>query len=470
MPRTTKARREKTGYDVIVIGGGSAGLSAAFSARSSGAKVALITDGMLGGECPNYACVPTKVMLAGASRYEELQRHGEAFGIRASKISFSLDALMRRKHAVVRTMTGNRRLETLLEKEGITVLHGSAAFVDDESIRVGTHVVSAKAFVIATGSVPSIPPIANIDDVPYWTPRDVTSMEELPDSVAIVGSGPVGCEFATFFSQLGIPVTMFDAADRLLPREDSEASALVHKSLAARGVTFHAHTIVLGVENYRGTVRLTYQTKTRPRQSLRAHRLIIAAGRVPNIEGLQLEVAGIRRNEQGRLDITPQLRVKGTRCFFAGDVTSLVPFTHTAHAEGVVAGENAAALARGARSFRAVDLSVVPYAIFVSPELASVGKSAEFLAKEGAAYSVYRFPVGVLGRSVIERERTGILKVCVDKRSGLVLGAVMVGGRAGEVIHELALAMHAKVPFGVVQSMIHAYPTMSEAIPGLMEA
>jgi len=466
--KKTISRSRAMGFDVVVIGGGSAGLSAAFAARAQGAKVAMIADGVLGGECPNYACVPTKSMLAAAARFDDMRRNALAFGIHATKLRFDIAAMMERKDAVVRAMTGNRRLEKLLEKEGVTLIRGLAQFVDEESVKVGTHLVSAKAFVIATGSVPSIPPIANIESIDYWTPREFTSMEELPESVAIIGSGPVGCEFATFFSLVGIPVAMFDIADRLMPREDAEASALVQKALLARGLVFHGNTKVLGVQQERSGVRLTYQTGSKTRATLRVGRVVIASGRAPNIDMLNVDVSGMKRGAHGEMLFDATMRVKGTRCFLAGDVTSWIPFTHTAHAEGVIAGENAAKLAARLRGMRSVDLSVVPYVIFVSPELASVGKSAEKLAAENASFSVWRFPVGALGRAVIERERLGVLKVCVDKTTQRILGATMVGERAGEVIHELALAMYADVPFSTVQSMIHAYPTMSEAIPGLI--
>lgn len=466
--KKSNARARSTGYDVVVIGGGSAGLSAAYAARAQGASVAMIASGVLGGECPNYACVPTKSMLAAAVRYDDMRRNALAFGIHATKLRFDLTMMMERKDAVVRAMTGGRRIEKILEKEGVTLIRGTAQFVDEESVKVGTHVISAKAFVIATGSVPKIPPIANIETIEYWTPREVTSMEEMPESVAIIGSGPVGCEFATFFSLIGIPVAMFDVADRLMPREDAEASALAQKALMARGLVFHGNTKVLAVQQEKGGVRLTYQTGTAPRATLRVDRVIIASGRAPNVEMLNLDTSGVKRDARGDIRFDATMRAKGTRCFFAGDVTSWIPFTHTAHAEGLVAGENAARLAAKSRTMRSVDLSVVPYVIFVSPELASIGKSAEALAADGASFSIWKFPVGALGRAVIERERSGLLKVCVDKKTDQVLGATMVGERAGEVMHELALAMYAKIPFSTVQSMIHAYPTMSEAIPGLI--
>lgn len=469
--RKSSVRSPRAGFDVVVIGGGSAGLSAAYAARAQGASVAMIADGVLGGECPNYACVPTKAMLAAAERFDDIRRNARTFGIHASKVRFDVGLMMDRKNAVVRAMTGGRRIERILEREGVTLFRGTAQFVDDASIKVGTHVLSAKAFVIATGSVPSIPPIANIDDIAYWTPREFVEMDALPESVAIIGAGPIGCEFATFLTLVGVPVVMFDVGAHVLPREDAEASALVQKGLSAHGAVFHGNTKVLGVRQERGGVRVTYQTGTKARHSLRVQRVIIASGRKPNVEMLSVQNAGAAHDARGMLVINDgTLRAKGTRCFFSGDVTGLIPFTHTAHAEGYVAGENAARLAKGLRTMRSVDLSVVPYVIFASPELATVGKTAEALAAEGAAFTVWKFPVGALGRAVIEQERSGLLKVCVDKKTDRILGATMVGARAGEVIHELALAMHANIPLATVQSMIHAYPTMNEAIPGLMRS
>lgn len=471
MPIKKIEKKERaTGFDVVVIGGGSAGLSAAAAARDAGAKVALIESGMMGGECPNYACVPTKSMLAAAVRYDDIRRNAAAFGIHATKLRFDLASMMERKDAVVRAMTGGRRLEKILDAEGVTVIRGAAIFIDDESVRVGDRVVSAKAFVIATGSVPAIPSIAHINETEYWTSRDVTSMKVSPESVAIIGSGPIGAEFATFFSLIGVPTAVFDVSDRMLPREDAEAGALAQKLLRDRGVAIHLKTKVLSIAKEKRGVRLTYQTGSAPRKTMHVDRVIVAAGRRPNIDGLGLEHAGVKRDEYGSVVLDSSLRVKGTRCFMAGDVTGLIPFTHTAHAAGVCAGTNAAQLAKKRKLSERIDFSVVPYVIFVAPELAAVGKAAEALAAEKVSFAVWKFPVGALGRAVIERERTGVMKVFVDKKTDQILGATMLGDRAGEVIHELALAMHANIPFSKVQSMIHAYPTMSEAIPGLIPA
>ncbi len=465
MPKKTS---RKAGFDVVVIGGGSAGLSAAFSARQEGASVALVAADKLGGECPNYACVPTKTMLAAAVRYDDIRRNGARFGIDVKRLTFNVSAMMERKDAVVHAMTGHRRLEKILESEKVTVFRGTATFIDDESIRVGTHIISAKAFVIATGSVPKIPPVAGIESVEYWTPREATSITELPESIAILGSGPIGCEFATFFSMLGVPVIIFDIADRLLPREDAEVAALAAKTLMHRGVTFHSNTRVLGVAKSGRHIRVTYQTKSESRKTVRVEKILIASGRAPNIESLSLENAGVKRNIMNGITIDSAMRVKGQSIFLAGDVSGLPAYTHTAHHEGTIAGKSAALFAQGKKKFASIDLAVVPRVTFVAPELASVGAMPEELVAKKKSFTIWKFPVGALGRAVIESERIGLLKVFVEKKTNRILGASMLGDRSGEVIHELALAMYAGLTIDSLQSMIHAYPTMSEAIPGLI--
>lgn len=456
-------------YDVIIIGGGSAGVSAAFSARAAGATVCLIESEKLGGECPHWACVPTKALLAAAKLYDTMRRHGARFGVRAKALTFDISAVMARKDAVVRVITGNgKRLAQALDEAGVDVVHGCrASFASKTLIKVAERKLMGKAFVIATGSRDYVPAIDGIEDVPVLSFRDVVSLKKLPRSIAIIGAGPVGCEFATFFAMCGVDVTLLQAASQILPREDEELAAMASRALAEKGAAIITRAKTLSVRRHRRETVVTYQQGSERRKTLSVEAVMLASGRRANIDGLQLEKAGVALKD-GRVVVDRMLRLGGsTKVFAAGDVTGEFQFTHVAHHAGVTAGVNAAKAAKRG-SVRRFALDVVPHVTFIDPEFAGVGMTASEAAKAGKDFAIKRFPIGALGRAVVDGKREGMLKVVVDVPSGMVLGASMLGERAGEVIHELALAMHADIRFDDVQSMIHAYPTYSEAISAAM--
>lgn len=442
------ATTKKYSYDVLVIGGGSAGLAAAEAAVAEGARVCIVEREALGGDCPHWACVPTKTLLRSATMYDAL-RHAGRFGIAARNVRFSFRAMAARRQRVVGTVTGNgKRLFARMEEIGVDVVYGDARFVDATTVVVGKKKLSARAFVVATGAEDVVPPIAGVHDVPFLTSRDVTQLRTLPKSVCIVGGGPVGCEFATLFSLLGSTTTLVETGDRLLPREDIDIATLAAAALRGHGATVATGTKVLGVARAGKRVRVTYQTGDRPRATMTVDAFVVAAGRRPRVQGLGLDALKEQPN-----------------VVYAGDAAGGMQFTHVAHYEGAQAGVVAA---RGAGS---VDVMprVVPRVTFVSPEVASVGLTEADARKGRKAVRVARFPVGALSRAVVDDERDGLLKVITDTR-GKILGAHMTGSHAGEVVHELALAMHANISFADVASMLHAFPTYSEAIPAAFDA
>ncbi|MBI1908305.1 NAD(P)/FAD-dependent oxidoreductase [Candidatus Uhrbacteria bacterium] len=456
-------RRIPTTFDVIVIGGGSAGIAAADVARQNGARVCMIEADRLGGECPNWACVPTKAMLRAAMLYDEIRHAAPEAGIRTGDVQFHFGRLMARKDAVVDAVTGHgKRLAAWAKANDIEVVRGDAAFADPHAIRVGTMKLRARAFVIATGSVDAIPPIAGIEDVDYATSRDVVSLKTLPDRIAVIGGGPVGMEFATFFSLLRRKVTLIEAGKAVLPREDAEVAALAAAALRGHGAAVYEHAKVLAVRRKGKTTEITFQRGTKRRETLRADLLLVATGKRPNVAHLGLDVAGVRRDDRGRLVLNRNLQTSVPHIYAAGDVTSGYLFTHTAHAEGAFVG----ALAAGAPAPRTTKplLPVVPRVTFVVPEVASVGMTEAAARKAGKKVAVARFPIGALSRAVIDDTRDGLVKVVMETRTGKILGAHIIGSRAGECIHELALAIHAGIPFDEVAAMLHAFPTYSEGI------
>ena len=455
-------------YDVIVIGGGSAGISAAFSARAAGATVCVVERDKLGGECPYWACVPTKALLRSAKLYDTIRRHGARLGVRASGLRFDIAAAVGRKDAVVNAITGGgRRIGAELRKAGIDVLRGRAVFTSKTMITVGDEKLAGKAFIVATGSTDYVPAIDGIEDVPMLSFREAVSLTRLPRSLAILGAGPVGCEFATYFAMCGVDVALLQTAQQILPRDDAELAALAAAALAEKGVDIVTKARTLTLRSVKRRIAMVYQRGNEKRRTRTVDAVLLAAGRRPNIDGLHLEKAGAVFTD-GRVGIDRMLRISGTaRVFAAGDVTGEMQFTHVAHHAGAAAGVNAARSAKrgGGRRFSA---DVVPRVTFTDPELASVGMTAAEATAAKRDVIIKRFPVGALGRAVVDGSQGGLLKVVVDKRSGLVLGAGMLGEHAGDVIHELALAMYANIRFDDVQAMIHAYPTYSEAIPAAM--
>ncbi len=428
-----------------MIGGGSAGLAAAEAAASTGARVCIVEREALGGDCPHWACVPTKALLRSAVLYNQLRHAGE-FGITATNVRFSFRAMAARRARVVKTVTGDdKRLFARMKEAGIDVVYASATFVDATTVAVGKKKLTAKAFVIATGAEDVVPPIAGINDVHFLTSRDVTQLRALPKSVCVVGGGPVGCEFATLFSLLGSKTTLVEAGKNLLPREDVDIATLAAASLRGHGATVLTNTKVLGVVRVGKNVRVTYQVGDKPRTTVTVAALVLAVGRRPRVHGLGLEEIG----EQSHI-------------FYAGDASGGMQFTHVAHFQGTSAG--LAAVGRG----RAAPSLIVPRVTFVEPEVASVGVTETEARKTHRGIRVAKFPVGALSRAVIDDERDGLLKVIVGAK-GKILGAHVMGNRAGEVIHELALAMHAGIPFATVAAMLHAFPTYTESIPAAFD-
>lgn len=454
-------------YDVVIIGAGSAGIAAVDGAKAAGAKsICLIeSEERLGGECAYWACVPTKSMLKAAKMYHLAKYATGRYGVQANKVTFDFAAIMKRRDAVVKVLTGNgKRLADYVKNLKVTVKRGPAHFIAANMLDVKGERVRGKAFVIATGSKDKLPVLDGLHDIAFWKSRDVVSMKSLPASVVILGGGPVGTEFATLFGLLGVKTTLLEYGEHILPREDGEVAALAETHLREQGVQIYTKTKALGVKKVGHKVQLTFQVGKQPRKTLSVEKLIVAVGRQPNIDTLALERASVKVNEKGRLDVSARLETNQTHIFAAGDVTSALLFTHTASHEGYIAGWNAAKIkAEGKKYVR--EERVVPRITFVDPEVASVGITVFEAAKLKKKVKIYRSPFSVLGRAAIDGNRDGLLKVITDAKSGQILGAHVIGERAGEIMHELALAMYAGIPFVTVQSMLHAYPGWSECIP-----
>lgn len=454
----------KTTFDVIIIGTGSAGFSAMEGATSLGASVCVIEKERFGGECPNYACVPSKAALQAAKMF----RHANAlktYGSTASGVNFDFKSISNYRQSVVDTITGGGehgdRYIKILDKMGVERRIGEAVFVDQHTIEVNGEQLTAKSIIIATGTVDFIPPISGVDNVPYWGWKEAIQVNAQPKSLAVIGGGPVGCEIATFYASFGTPVTLLQAASAVLNREDEEISTLAKTALEKTGVKVVLDAQVHHLISRAGMIQLEVEGQ----DVLTVEKLVIATGKRSNVASLNVEAAGVKLTERGQLETNKQQRTNVEHIFGAGDVDGGMQFTHTAHHEGWVAGHNAAlkALAKGDKPAKSSD-KVVPRVTFIDPEVASVGMTAAQIKEAHGKVLVGKYQVAALGRAVTENARFGLIKVVAHPETRKILGAHMIGERAGEVIHEAALAIHLNATLEQLTSMIHAFPTYSEGL------
>ncbi|HBO99575.1 MAG: FAD-dependent pyridine nucleotide-disulfide oxidoreductase [Candidatus Uhrbacteria bacterium GW2011_GWF2_41_16] len=459
-------------YDVIVIGAGSAGFAAAEAARKQGVSVCLVESGKLGGECPNSACVPSKALLKVADVWRNV-RNVRDFGLQVSGSSFSFPQILAYQKKVVESITGGGKIgDRYLEMANRLHIHlefGSASFVDAQTIEIktsqGVRVIKAKAFVIASGSVPFVPLIPGLIDIPYLTYKDVLSLSELPSAIAIIGGGPVGCEFATFFSSLGSRVVLIQSAPVLLHREDEEISQIVQETLESRDVEVLTHATINRVWAARGGVyglEVCHGTET---QTVAVKQIFLAAGKQPALESLHVENIGLSLDVHGHFSVDAEQHTSIKNIFAAGDVSSSYLFTHVASREGFIAGTNAARNVLRKRSgFLEMDTDVIPRVTFTHPEVASVGFTEKEAQKNYKHVFVGKANTSGSDHSIPESVRSGFVKIIVHGKTRKILGGHVVGEAAGEVIHEIALAMHVEASVDNLANMIHAFPTFSEAV------
>ncbi|MFH1712558.1 MAG: dihydrolipoyl dehydrogenase [Patescibacteria group bacterium] len=458
-----KPTAKSQSFDVVVIGSGSAGFAAAEAARLQGARVCVVEKEKWGGECPNFACIPAKSLINSAKAFHFAKHRLPLFGVKTSAINFSYPQILGRKQAIVKAITGNgRRLVDLANNIGINTVKGTAKFINARTIKVGQQKIKAKSFVIATGSVDFIPPIDGIKTSGLIGYKEVANLSKMPDSIVIIGAGPVGCEYATFFGLLGAKVTLLELSSQILINEDSEIAAIVQSQLQGHGVTVHTKTKTLSVQIEDRQKKVTFQVGRQKRQTVLADQVLLAAGKVANLQGLNIEKAGVKVDNRGRLKVKSTLQTTVDNIYAAGDVSGGLRFTHVAYYEGHIAGTNAA---QSTKKKKLIQSSrVVPRVTFALPEVASVGMTAEEAIKQGYQISIGKFSSGALGRAITEGEQAGLVKLIVDKKTRKILGGHIAGPCAGELVHEIALAMYANLTVDDLANMIHAFPTYSEAI------
>jgi pyruvate/2-oxoglutarate dehydrogenase complex dihydrolipoamide dehydrogenase (E3) component len=441
-------------YDLVVIGAGTAGLVTAAGAAGLGAKVAIVERGLMGGDCLNVGCVPSKAVIA-AARAAAKAKHASEFGVELPAVAVNFPAVMermRRLRAEISPHDSARRFQEL----GVDVYFGEGRFADPSAVEVNGTRLTFKRAVIATGSRASGPPIPGLDAIQYLTNENLFSLTELPRRLGVIGAGPIGCEMAQAFAQLGSEVLLVEAEHGILPREDRAAAEIVQQAIGRDGVKLFCCGKHLQIKSERG-IRLVVESHGQAYDEP-IDKLLVAVGRKPNIDRLNLEVAGIEYSEKG-VKVNDQLQTTNGRVYAAGDVCSPYQFTHAADFMARIVIQNALFMGRAK-----VSRLTIPWCTYTTPEIAQVGIDEDQAKQNKIEIDTFVQYLGDVDRALLDGEELGFVKVNVRKGSDQILGATIVAERAGDLISEITLAMTNGLGLKKIGRTIHPYPTQAEAI------
>lgn len=439
-------------YQVIIIGGGPAGYTAAEAAGKAGLSVLLFEKQNLGGVCLNEGCIPTKTLLYSAKTYDGA-KHASKYAVTVSEASFDLSKIIARKSKVVRKLVLG--VKSKLMSNNVTIINGEATILDKNKICCGEEIYECDNLILCTGSETFIPPISGIDTVNYWTHREALDNKELPASLAIVGGGVIGMEFASFFNSLGVKVTVIEMMDEILGGMDKELSALLRADYAKRGITFLLSTKVVSLAQSEGGVLVSYENADGA-GNVTAEKLLMSVGRRPVTKGFGLENLNLQRTERGSILVNGQMESSLPGVYVCGDLTGFSLLAHTAVREAEVA-VHAILGKTDTMSYRAI-----PGVVYTNPEIAGVGQTEESLIAKGIAYRAVKLPMAYSGRFVAENEGVnGVCKVLLGD-DDTILGAHVLGNPASEIITLAGMAIEMKLKAAEWKKIVFPHPTVAE--------
>lgn len=440
-------------YQLVVVGGGTAGLVSAAIAAGLGAKVALIERHLLGGDCLNVGCVPSKALLRAARAWHQARSAAAEFGGPAASGSGDFASVMERLRAVragIAPVDGAPRFRDL----GVDVFLGDAEFTGRDMVSVGGQTLRFRRAIVATGARASLPPIPGLAEADPLTNETLFSLTQLPERLTIIGAGPIGLEMAQSFARFGSVVTVFNADARAMPRDDADAAAVVDAQLRADGVVFHHSARIGRVERHDDVTVVEAEVNGRTIR-VESDALLVAAGRAPNTDGLGLEAAGVTFTKRG-VQVDERFRTSNPKVYAIGDVASRYQFTHAADAQARLVIPNA--LFFGLGGGKASSL-LIPWATYTSPEVAHVGQTAAELESAGTAFDTISLPMEDNDRGILEGDTSGFFKVLLARGTDTMLGATLVSEHAGDMIGEVAAAMRRGDGLGALGKTIRPYPT-----------
>jgi len=442
-------------YDIGILGGGSAGLTIAAGAARFGAKTLLIDkEGRLGGDCLHYGCVPSKTLIKTAHVYH-LMKNASQFGLPLHEIKpVDFRDISERIKSVIATIEKHDSVDRFCGL-GAKVEFGNAVFRDEHTVSLNGNDITAKNWVIATGSSPAIPKIEGLQQTPFITNRDIFYLDHLPKSMIVLGAGPISTEMAQAFCRLGTEVTVIQRSSRILGKEDKDMAEAVMQNLASEGVKYYLNTSVLSVKDLGSEREMTVKFKDGKTGVIRGEVVLVALGREPNLRGLGLENAGVEYDSKG-LKLDNRLKTTQKHIFGAGDVTGRYLFTHAAGYEGGVVLTNAIL-----HLPRKADYNFFPWCTYTDPELANIGMNETAAREAGLKYAVWTEEFRMNDRGLAEGEGLGRIKLILDEKEK-PLGVQILGLHAGELISEWVAALNGGVKLSVVAGAVHPYPTLAE--------
>ena len=437
-------------YDVVVVGSGPGGYVAAIRAAQLGSKTAVIERDAVGGRCLNYACIPAKALLRSADLLDEIRAAGE-FGLDVASVQVDYAAVQARREKVVHTLTSG--VSGLFKKNGIDLIEGDGTLTVDANVDVAGETIAAGAVILATGSVPSTIPGAELVGRVIGT-EEAWALAELPARLAVVGAGASGTEIASGFARLGSEVVLIEALERVLPAEDADVSRLVERGLKRQGVAVHTGAPIEGVERAESSVSFAFGG-----ERIEVDYLVIAIGRRADVDGLGLEQGAVELDERGLVRVDGALGTTRAGVYAIGDLVAGPALAHKASDEGIIAAEDIAGMPTKPLVY--VD---IPRATFCAPNVGSFGLTEQEAREEGYEVVVGKVPYGAVGGGTVYGDRAGMVKLVGESRYGELLGGHIVGARATEMIQELVNVRELEGGYAEVARIVHGHPTLSEAV------
>ncbi len=449
--------KKKTDANLIVIGAGSGGLVSAYIAAAVKAKVILIEKSLMGGDCLNTGCVPSKSLIASAKFIHDLKR-SEEYGIESATAKFDFASIMKRVNGVVETISPHDSVERYTSL-GVDVIIGEAELISPHSVRVNGKELTAKSIIIAAGARPFVPPIEGINEVEYLTSDNIWQLTELPEKLVVLGGGPIGCELAQCFARLGAKVTIVEMLPKIMIKEDDEISAQISQTFQDEGVTVLTKHKAEKVTKGANTHTLICD-RGGEKVEIEFDQILVAVGRAANLDGYGLENLNVPISKRRTIDANEYLQAGYSNVYAVGDIVGPYQFTHAASHQAWYATVNA--LFSPFKKFK-VDYSVMPWATYTDPEVARVGLNELDAREKGIAYEVTTYDLSGLDRAIADGHGKGMIKVLTIPGKDKILGVTIIVKHAGDLIAEFVLAMRHGMGLNKILGTIHSYPTWMEA-------